>query len=529
MRKPVLFNTLIGFVLISNTLLASGSNIYSQKTYLSVRPQGVNAAMEYATWNQHPYAKHGKNIKTHLQATPFYQHSACKEGLGRYFSIGNCKSSFYVNDASLDPTTEVERGLLIHDQASYNVDPHTPGLKGTVQFNPYQEVYGMRIDFFQEITHPFKNIFFRATAPIIQVANDMQMSVCNGTPANTEPCGETSCRKLKCGENGCCCSTDLCQSCYQTCKTNCCKFTLQDFFSGNVSVEAESTNNLQCPLTKGKINDRHSKTGVADFDFGIGYKYLQTDTKFVFFSLDFTIPTGNRPHGEYLFEPIVGNGHHFGLGASLDTGFELWNEKKSTLRLLWITRYRYLFENHEERLLGLKGYNMGHYYLAGFNGQENKPLFPVANELVLPLDVKPGSMFDSMLDLSFNSNHFTIDLGYSLFWKDRETVHIKDVCESKYLVIVPPDYLTSTRIELELVPNGDSSYNCACSCEDIIDVDSAKTPALLTNKVFAGLGYSFTAYKEYLCSFGLGGSYEFATTNADLENYALWLKVDFSF
>lgn len=297
-------------------------------------------------------------------------------------------------------------------------------------------------------------------------------------------------------------------------------YSLADFFAGNVDVTAsQDISNRQSGLTKGMINGHHNEFGFGDLDLGIGYKYLDTAKKHVFFSLDITVPTGNKIHNNYLFEPVYGNGQHVGLGGSIDAGINLWQNEKAVLRLLGVVHYKYLFENTEHRIVPLKGYNLSQYYLVGKRGAQNIPLIPLAN--VTPSTcVKPGSQLDTMIDLTFNCSRFTIDLGYNLYWRDQESVWLKNFTDDVYAV-AKPDYQTDQEfIDIHTVVNVNHTT---------LDVNAAKTPTLFSNKVFAGLGYSFDFYKQYTSSFGIGASYEFATSNADLENYALWAKIMFSF
>ena len=62
-----------------------------------------------------------------------------------------------------------------------------------------------------------------------------------------------------------------------------------------------------------------------------------------------------------------------------------------------------------------------------------------------------------------------------------------------------------------------------------LDIDAVKTPSQVTNKIFAGLGYQFNYSKSVPGLVGIGGSYEFASDNAALENYSVWLKLGVSF
>jgi len=59
------------------------------------------------------------------------------------------------------------------------------------------------------------------------------------------------------------------------------------------------------------------------------------------------------------------------------------------------------------------------------------------------------------------------------------------------------------------------------------DLNVCKTPSYLTHKIYAGLGYILTKRNKLM--FGIGGSYEFADDNNEIENWAVWFKTGFAF
>ncbi|MFA5306790.1 MAG: hypothetical protein WC365_05050 [Candidatus Babeliales bacterium] len=518
MRKTSFVYAFIA-VIAFGSALSAGSHQYSQKTYLAIRPHDINTAMEYTTWHRNAYTNHPANTHTHFQLVPFYQDSARSTDLGRYFGVGNGTNQFLVSTITPAPATlttlpDINKAFLIHDwNYADAASDDDESLKGTAHFNPYQEAYGFRFDLFQNIEKPFKHFFFKLSTVLEQINQNVEMTVTNGQKENIEH-GTPN-------------------SPYQ--------FSLQDFFSGNVNVPAITGNedlseNQQSPLTRAKIPGRRSKFGLADLDFGLGYKYLHAKNH-AYISLDLTIPTGNRIRGEYLFEPVYGNGNHVGLGCSLDIGWELWASQRANIRLLWATRYRYLFENSEVRTLGIKNLSFdgilpfqanpkfSHYYLGGVEGQQNQPLFPLANELTRSCGIKPGNLFDTMIDFAFKSSGFSVDLGYNLYWKDSESIYLKNgqKFNDQNLVIADPTYQTQT----QTLSIADHTALKKLTTDDL-DLSTARTPSVLTNKLFGGFGYTFSIYEKHLCSVGIGGSYEFATNNSDLENYALWAKIGFS-
>lgn len=470
---------------------------HSKKTFLAPRAVGTNLPMELTTWHELAYQKldkkAGHNIFSHLLMTPFYQASDNKDDIGEYFGI-NGKNHFMVGSqaAFYAGNADVIGGYLIHDFAV----AESP-LAGKVTFNPKQDIWGVRFDYFQSFGHPFGGLFFKASMPVVYVQNDVEMHISDSV-------------KEEVGGK---------------------EFSLADFFAGKVNVTTEmDPENLQSHLDKAKISGEESKFGVADINLALGYKIHESKTDHIYLSAQIIVPTGPRPNGEYLFQPVMGNGKHFGLGARLDGAIELWKNKNAAIRVLLDVDYRYLFESTEKRTVGVKEFSIGdktsklaHYYLAGKIGQEKQPLFPAANVLTQGIKVKPGSQFDILADLSFKSGGFIIDLGYNFFYKDEEDCWIKHWEDNVY-ALAERDYPTNTKFGE--VPADDFLHSLQSTD---LDVDAVKTPSQVTNKIFAGLGYQFNYSKSVPGLVGIGGSYEFASDNAALENYSVWLKLGVSF
>lgn len=492
---------------------------YDSKTFLMPRAAGVNKAMEQSTWHDHVYTlyRNKAQLKSHFQITPFFQESINRNDIGKYFGIKG-RNNFTVGKVPAavgDPTPDLDSHLLIHDSA----DASTEKLAGTVTFRPYQQTYGARLDFVQMINSPINHLFFKASMPLVNVTNNMSMHIANDKKVTIQSK-----------------ATDEATAATLETKT----FSLSDFFTGNVSITAG--NDQQSPLTKAKIDGKHSKFGIADLDLAIGYIPEHTSKRYVSLNIGLTIPTGNRVRGEHLFEAVCGNGHHVGLGAGLDAGLCAWKGEHGEVWIESGINYRYLFEATEARTIGVKDLIFGHYQLGGFVGQINKPLFPLANVLTRNLRVKPGSQIDSIVDLSFKTNQFIVDLGYNFYWKDKESLAIKDF-NSGSIGVADPRYVQTSVPALgapQSVPFvtpstvNDAAGNPVPTITRVIqtsdlDIEAAKTPSQVTHKVFGGFGYKFNIAHDYPTTLALGASYEFSQDNAVLDQYAFWIKAAFSF
>lgn len=453
-------------IFVTNGVLANTS---SKKTFLSPLPRGL----------EHAYVNNQTTtLNTHLQVTGFYQDSVNHHDTGRYFGIGNGNNSFTVGDAGAiaSGAADILNGLLIHNVLG-------GPLAGTVSFNPRQQIGGLHVHYFQNISWPLCGLFLKAHMPLVSVKNTVALQVINGIPSGTIP-----------------------------------DFTLQDFFAGRVEQSDPGSDDLQIRLNKAKINGSRHTFGVADIDLALGYKYIHTDASHLFFTIGLTIPTGNRVHGEFLFQPVCGNGQHVGLGAGLDAGTQLWCNHHASLQILVAAEYRYLFAKTEQRTVGVKNLPLGYYFLAGKIGQVDEPLFPAANILTTGVRVTPANQLNTLVALSFTHGRITCDIGHTIFFKEREHVRLKR-WDDNVFVIASPDYSTSGPLD-----PGTGGALQSLNTQDL-DANAAATPTRFASKFFAGLYYATPINKQHPISVGTGGSYECGSSNAVLQNYELWLKV----
>lgn len=484
MRK-ILVGVLVGTMVL--TSINAGEK--SKRTYLNPRPVGVNLPMELTTWHDH-IMNRGFNTKaSHIQVTPFFQASVKGEKVGRYFGIGNNQNSFKIapySDANFNAGYLINN-FYIH---KYNSQTSAASEESTIFFNPKQEAYGVRLDYFQNI---YKKIYLKASMPLIHLENDLHVKYTGEIP----------------DANG---------------------NYLSEFFNGNDIVQPLN-NNKQSALTHAKFNTaRKARTGVADIDLALGYRFLESNKHHLYVDAGITIPTAHRVRGEYLFEPIPGNGHHFGFKAGADFWQKLWDAKHHFAKLILAANYSYLFEGTEKRTIPIKdlSYPYLHYALGFENGKnaETNYLFPMANILTRDVTVRPGNQFDFMAAFSFNTTRFIIDLGYNLYARQTESVKLKNAWTDNTYGVANTDLNLYASDHWKTYDISTDAFKIINNSD--LDINGAKTPTYLTHKAFGSIGYAFNmAHNPASVSFG--ASYEFASSNYQLEGYALWLKGDISF
>jgi hypothetical protein len=96
----------------------------------------------------------------------------------------------------------------------------------------------------------------------------------------------------------------------------------------NLSNTSEALSPIEAqPLKYAKWADcatRLNQTRLSDIHLTLGWNMWQCENYHFGLNFKVAIPTGNRPTGEYFFEPIVGNGHHWEVGGGISFHDIFW-------------------------------------------------------------------------------------------------------------------------------------------------------------------------------------------------------------
>jgi hypothetical protein len=495
----------------------------TNKTFLMPRPQGVNLPMEITTYKDLIPRKLDDRYGATVAVTPFFQQSADHDETAEYFlfkhqrtvTLRTSTTQLEAADRHVysDVTNDLDINYLIHDY-DLGTNP-TRSYSANISLDPEQTVYGARIDYHQNLGSILKNLYLKADMPIVHAENNPKLAVDHVT----QPV-------LWVGSL----ADDI-----------------RNYFEGKFEQRAKlnvgtiDATNLQEKLTKAKIL-KNSTTGVADIDVALGYKFVNSEKYLFALALATTIPTGNKETGEYMFQAIAGNGRHWGFGADLCASARAWGKINHNIKLSLKMKYRYLFENDAYRTLGINDSrglrDWGQYHLLlpsnplrpNSAGGFPPTLIPAANITTLRVDVTPGSQFDGIFDFTYNNGGFNFDLGYNLYYRDREDVDRKqDLPASTYAV-------ASRGFDCEIgaqqaIAHADIDGDLATLWyvdNAHLNTSVAETPSQLTNSIYAGMGYTPKNWDIPLMM-GIGGKYEFASNNAVLEQWSVWGKMGVTF
>jgi hypothetical protein len=453
--------------------------------------------MELTTFNERMQTGLEDRFGGNFQVTGFYGET--NKNIGAYFGI-NDKSNYVLTqgdpfDATTSNAIDFDLGYIIH-QCVY-IDNPTPV---TVQLDPKSEAYGARFDYYQNMDKLLKGLYLKVNTTVVHVENNMELNIPDSSTAGMPQ-------------------------------------NVLNFLHGKYANTTQTSGNLQSLLTYGKMTGERSQTGLADVDVILGYKFIEKTKYHAGINIAVTIPTGNDADGRVMFEPVYGNHSHFGLGGGIDTHLNLWTKGERNIKINLVANYRYLFDASEHRPLKLKNYDSP-YVLLGQNaitsGSINVALIPAVNVLTpYGVEVTPGSQFDGVLALAYNCGGFSADLGYNVYARSEEDVDLKGTLTPSTYAVASRIYDTQTAFgatpeaDIDGAPT-DVTATAGWLSNSDIDTEAATTPSQFTNGIYGGLGYHFKKW-EYPFLMGIGGKYDWASKNSEIDSWSVWGKLALSF
>jgi hypothetical protein len=192
-------------------------------------------------------------------------------------------------------------------------------------------------------------------------------------------------------------------------------------------------------------SDSLTDTKLSDIQFAFGWDFVRCDDYHFGLELRGAGPTGTRPDGEFFFEPVVGNGHHWEAGAGLTSHVILWRDCdcERSFGLYIDAIVTHLFKTRQCRNFDLCNSPNSRYMLAerfntpvlgGLQGNTTggaaplptvgftpatsqfKDMYqPVANLTKQQVKVSSGVQGDVVVLFDYTSCGFSWDIGYE-FW-----------------------------------------------------------------------------------------------------------------
>jgi hypothetical protein len=207
------------------------------------------------------------------------------------------------------------------------------------------------------------------------------------------------------------------------------------------------------PLENAKIvRGSHSKTRLSDIQAMFGWNFLQCDDHHFGLYLYTAAPAGNRPEGEFLFEPIVGNAHHWELGLGTTFHYLLFVDECTDryVGFYGMATLSTLFGSRQTRTFDLVDKPMSRYMLVERLGTPVMNLFlnavegtaagsvapsmqfqnlyvPLANISTFKVNVRMAAQFDFSAMLYMQWCQWDFNIGYN-YWA-RTCENIRPICQ----------------------------------------------------------------------------------------------------
>lgn len=297
---------------------------------------------------------------------------------------------------------------------------------------------------------------------------------------------------------------------------------------------------------------------LSDLQMALGYNLVNNETGFAGFNLRASAPTGTRPDSTYLFEPIVGNGHHWELGVGFSGQAVLWEKDGiQDFSFFCDINYTYLFKALQRRPFDFTVNGMCSRYMLvkEFDGTGNYTgvCQPAINATTLHCDVWNDLELDIVFMLAYTSPHWIVDLGYEGWMRSHEKIQLREGIAQNTLGFkgiqdvtdIFGNPIATTQSNSTINGNNFADQAAVVDATPIfiktsdLNIQSAASPFVMTHKLFGNLSYAWPSdYKRLVPFLGFGGDIEFEGINRHftvrndkdtLSQWSFWVKGGFGY
>jgi len=286
---------------------------------------------------------------------------------------------------------------------------------------------------------------------------------------------------------------------------------------------------VQEGITFGTINGAKAKGGIADIECALGWNFILREQGHAGLNIRVIAPTGSRPESIILFEPIVGNGKHWGLGIGFTGRVTIW-EKDIDQHLAFYTDVNmlHLFNARQQRSFDFvdNGFASRYVLLKEFDdtGASTGGLFPAINKTTGSCKIKIDVQTDMVFMFSYSYSSILFDIGYSGWIRSKEKVTLQDpLLKNRFgLKGIQNSTDNNTQDSATIVGNNLDEQEIVADPnspiflkEQDIDLRSAASPLQLTHKLFVHLSHHWphTVTDSATGFIGIGGEIEFEGIN----------------
>ncbi len=293
----------------------------------------------------------------------------------------------------------------------------------------------------------------------------------------------------------------------------------------------------------GRITDRcHRKTGIADVELKVGYNSLACEPCTIHTYIGLIIPTGTKVTSKEVWQPIVGNNHHYGVQLGSSFLFDVFRRGCYSITMYLNNDTRYLFANNQIRSFDLIGkpwsrymetYSSSEQAAAAATSMDQNSGTSGINLFTRCVRVSPhiSANFNTAFTLAKHNDCSTwlLEGGYNLWARQAESLELQCSSILSNAALKGVNGMGQTTVARTIkynFPTSDYDFNqryaSLSNCD--IDLESASHPATIDTIVYFTLGYRWE--RECPGFIAFGGSYEFTAQeiNTSLDRWLIWGK-----
>jgi hypothetical protein len=515
--------------LITSSLLQANTDDINQplhgKTFLAPRSESVNAARELVLWHRY-INQYCQDFYGAFSVTPEYKHSFRPNRLAEYF--------WAVDELVIAGSQVPNRTPEIDILADYF--GLSPSFESTVTMDP--QIRTGLIDF--DVYLGYQDYYLRAHIPYVWTKWTYEFNevITQGTPNTAFPAGYMDVGPV----------TPPATSFTQA-------------INGGLSWGQVRA------LEFGRIDKPKGISGFAEAQIALGWNFINTPLAHAGINIRGSVPAGTRSKAIYLFEPIIGNGHHPEFGVGFTSHAMLWEKDGQqnisifcdiNLTHLFNSRQRRSFDliNPEDRQnLEFQGFATRYILAKQFlNGVYTGITVPAIDITTLECDVSVAIQVDAVIMASYEYCGYTADLGYNAWFRSREMISNREpIPNNTYALkgiqnVAGPGPLGAQATQSNATIFGNDFADRALVADlnppvffndSMIDDNSAQASRGFTHKLFGNFGYTWNDCMHWISPFfGIGGEVEFEGLNPrqdikanknSISQWGVWLKTGFAF
>ncbi len=283
--------------------------------------------------------------------------------------------------------------------------------KSTVQFNPVIENFVFDFNAFWGLDVVLPGLYIRLDMPIIHTRWDLKLcETVNNPGTDFHPAGYMGPVRLE-----------------------------RNMLAENVrqAFHGVTFGDVCDPLRYGKICGAQSATHLGEMYVTLGWNYVEHTWWHAGVSLRTAIKTCGQSKAEYLFEPVAGNGGHWGLGAGFTGHIDCWKDGDHKVALYGDLNIDHLFSSKQKRSYDLKKNGNGSRYMlieqlraptydllvGGVPAQLQYQgcLMPAINQTTFDTRISIAAQLDCVLKFAYQYQGWEVDLGYNVYYRSAES------------------------------------------------------------------------------------------------------------